>query len=259
MPKHTGPNPKWPTVNGNVACQTCHDVRRQCDPTLERPLINSIFLRQTFAPPAPEAATTAVATPTSAISPTSATAPTTVAADANPFCDNCHAPQQTPKFSPHLMLAGDRKTVIEQRCQVCHAKPMDREAVARTGNASLRADQVTLCKSCHPHHKDISPNGHVGAVIKPEMLIYMRARELTGLINAPSIDLIAQLKADNAKPTLMVPDAQGRIVCTTCHNPHQQGVFAEDCVLSDRELQLVSGHLMTSTRGPTFCRRCHSF
>ena len=71
------------------------------------------------------------------------------------------------------------------------------------------------------------------------MLVYMRARELTGLIDAPSNDLIAQLKADNARPTLMVPDADGRIVCTTCHNPHQQGVFRPGCVLADRALQLV--------------------
>jgi predicted CXXCH cytochrome family protein len=246
MTGRSGPNPGWPTVNGSLSCQTCHDTQQQCDPSAQRPVTNSAFVRQTLALPAG-----------AATQPT--TAPDIADLDPVPFCDNCHAPQQTPKFSPHLMLAADQHTVIEQRCQVCHAKPMDRTATARSGDASLRSDQVTLCRSCHPHHKDISRAGHVGSTIAPDMLVYMRARELTGLINRPSADLITQLTTDKARPTLMVPDATGRIVCTTCHNPHEQGVFAADCVLADRELRLVGGHLLTPVRGATFCRRCHTF
>jgi predicted CXXCH cytochrome family protein len=251
MSGRTGPNPGWPTLSGVLYCQTCHDTRQQCDPAAQRPIINAAFLRQTMAPAA--GATTA---------PTTGPAVAAAAADDGdpiPFCDNCHAPDQTPKFSPHLMLAADQHTVIEQRCQVCHQKPMDRNATARTGDAFLRADQVTLCRSCHPHHRDISRTGHVGTVIQPDMLVYMRARELTGLINAPSNDLTAQLKAANARPTLMVPDPTGRIVCTTCHNPHEQGVFSPGCALADRALHPVQGHLLTPVRGQTFCRRCHSF
>jgi hypothetical protein len=219
-------NPGWPTVNGTVQCLTCHDVKQQCDTAAERPEGNASFLRQ-------------------------------AANDETQFCANCHREGQINKFNPHLMLAADQHTPIEQRCQVCHDKPMDNTAMTRGADASLRAEQVLLCKSCHPRHKDISTTQHVLAVIPPEMLAYMRAREMTGLLNSPSPDLIKELQAQHAKPTMMVPDAQGRVVCTTCHNPHEQGTFAPDSVLSDRSLRLMKGHLVTPTRSELFCHHCH--
>jgi hypothetical protein len=230
MEGRNGSNPGWPTLKGALYCLTCHDVRQECDTTAQRPDTNSAFLRQSQ----------------------------TTGGDPTPFCGNCHAPEQTPKFNPHRMLAADQHTIIEQRCQVCHSKPMDRNATKRSGDPSLRADMVTLCRSCHPHHRDISRAGHVLTTIRPPMLIYMRARELTGLLESPSPDLIKQLQDEHAKPTLMVPDAQGRIVCSTCHNPHEQGTFAPNCVLDDRSLRLIKGHLLTPVRGQLFCRRCHN-
>jgi hypothetical protein len=220
-------DPGWPTVSGTVQCFTCHDVKQQCDATVDRPQDNASFLRQ-----AADGTTT--------------------------FCANCHRDSKIAKFNPHMMLQADRHTPIEPRCDVCHDKPMDTSAMTRSGDASLRADQVTLCRSCHPHHKDISPMGHVLTVIPPEMLAYMRAREITGLLEMPSQDLIKQLQTDHAKPTLMVPNSLGQVVCSTCHNPHEQGTFAPDSVLSDRSLRLIKGHLMTPTRGELFCRHCHS-
>jgi hypothetical protein len=230
MDGRIGPNPGWPTFRGTLYCLTCHNVRQQCDTSAQRPDANAAFLRQGQTP----------------------------GADPMPFCDNCHAPRQTPKFNPHLMLAEDQHTIIEQRCQVCHNRSMNRNATTRSSNASLRADQVSMCRSCHPHHRDISRAGHVLATIRPPMLIYMRARELTGLLEPPSQDLIKQLQDENARPTLMVPDSQGRIVCSTCHNPHEQGTFAPNCVLDDRSLRLIKGHLLTPVRGQIFCRRCHN-
>jgi predicted CXXCH cytochrome family protein len=254
MLDRTGPNPGWPTLDGKLFCLSCHDIRQQCDPAAQRPDTNTAFLRQTFPPPA----TQPVAT-TDPNAPAGDQSAQLAAVNPNPFCDNCHAPDQFQKFSPHRMLAGDGHTVIEQRCEVCHSKPMDRNATARTGNASLRADMVTLCRSCHPHHRDINRKGHVGTTIPPHMLVYMRARELTGLLDAPSDDLMKQLTDEKAMPMQMVPDAQGRIVCTTCHNPHEKGTFSPNCVLDDRSLRLVNGHLFTPVRGQAFCRRCHTF
>ena len=219
-------NPGWPTVDGTVQCLTCHNVKQQCDVNAERTDDNAAFLR-------------------------SSTDPKT------PFCANCHKEPKLTRFNPHMMVQADTHAVITERCDVCHDKPMDPRATQRTGNASLRADQVTLCKSCHPHHKDISPMGHVQTTIPNDMLLYMRAREITGLLDSPSPDLLAQLEKQNAKPELMVPDADGRIVCTTCHNPHEQGTFARGSVLDDRSLRLMKGHLVTSTRGELFCRHCH--
>jgi predicted CXXCH cytochrome family protein len=247
MTQRTGPNPGWPTLNGKLACITCHDIRQQCDASAGQPDTNASFLRQTFIP---------TSQPTT--DPPAADA-TPQPPQPAPFCDNCHAPAQLPKFNPHMMLASDRHTVLEEKCQVCHSHPMDRQATERSGDPSLRADMVTLCRSCHPHHRDINRAGHVFTIIQPPMLVYMRARELTGLLDTPSDDLLKQLTDEKARPTEMIPDAQGRIVCTTCHNPHQQGTFTPNCVLDDRSLRLVSGHLFTPVRGQKFCRRCHTF
>jgi hypothetical protein len=156
------------------------------------------------------------------------------------------------------MLESDLHTPVQAKCQVCHARDVDGTSGVRTADAGLRADQVTLCKSCHPKHRDISPIGHVLATIPADMLTYMRAREITGLLNTPGQDLIKQLESQNAKPTLMVPDAQGRVVCSTCHNPHQQGTFPAGTVLDDRSLRLRKDHLITPVRGELFCRHCHN-
>jgi predicted CXXCH cytochrome family protein len=219
-------DPGWPTVGGAIQCLTCHDVKMQCDPDAMRTEDNSSFLRQ--------------------------------GSDADkPFCENCHRATQSTRLNPHLMVDAASHRPIAGQCNICHTKPMDATATTRTGNPLLRSDQITLCKSCHPHHKDISPTGHVLAKIPDTMLVYMRARELTGLLDSPSPDLIAELTAKSAKPQRMVPDSAGRVVCSTCHNPHQQGVFKPDCDLADRALHLVKGHLFTPTRGELFCRRCH--
>jgi hypothetical protein len=220
-------DPGWPTVSGAVGCLTCHDVKQQCDPNADRPETNASFLRQAA----------------------NATAP---------FCESCHRDEQVPKFNPHRMLEDDLQTPIQQKCQVCHEKTMDASTGVRSGDMALRADQVTLCKSCHPHHRDISPVGHVLARIQPGMLVYMRARELTGLLTTPGQDLIRQLAEQNATPQMMVPDSQGRVVCSTCHNPHEKGTFPSASVLDDRSLRLMKGHLITPVRGELFCRHCHN-
>ncbi|HWB53983.1 MAG TPA: hypothetical protein VG722_07315 [Tepidisphaeraceae bacterium] len=213
--------PPWPMVEGTVECQTCHDPRLACKTTGGEPAANANFLRSS----------------------------------GTPFCENCHRPSQTPKLDPHMMLIDGRPN--ESKCTICHDKPMDNTAMVRTPDRYLRADVVMLCKSCHPHHKDISQAGHILATIPPPMLAYMRARELTGLLGQPGSDLIQQLIDQHAMPTRMVPDGQGRIVCYTCHNPHEEGTFPQGSVLEDRALRLREGHLLTPVRGSQFCRHCH--
>jgi len=215
-------DPGWPMPDKKVICQTCHDIRQACDPAGVQPDNNAVFLRQTN----------------------------------KPFCENCHRPESTPKLNPHMMLADGRP--IDSKCAICHSKPMDSTSMVRKGDPALRADVVTLCRSCHPHHRDISTTGHVLATIPPDMLAYMRARELTGLLGMPSADLLKQLSDEHARPILMVPDGQGRVVCFTCHNPHEQGTFPRESVLADRSLRLVGGHLLTPVRGSQFCRHCHN-
>ena len=138
-------NPGWPLINGRIQCLTCHDIKQQCDVNAIRTEDNSSFLRQ----------------------------PADVE---TPFCDNCHRDTKLARLNPHLMLDAGSHQPVEKKCTLCHEQQMDASTTVRTGNAHLRADQAVLCKSCHPHHKDISPTGHVGQVIPRSMLVYMRAR-----------------------------------------------------------------------------------
>ena len=44
--------------------------------------------------------------------------------------------------------------------------------------------------------------------------------------------LLKELKDSGAKPTRLVPNRDGTITCTTCHNPHQYGLFPADSPLA---------------------------
>ncbi|HTW95602.1 MAG TPA: hypothetical protein VMD30_12445, partial [Tepidisphaeraceae bacterium] len=171
-------NPGWPLPGGMVQCQTCHDARQACDPDSSGPPdTNAVFLR-----------------------------PTT-----QPFCSTCHRPAASAKLNPHLMVVAGR--IVEAKCLICHRKLMDNTLMSRHGDPALRDDVVTLCRSCHPHHKDILQADHILIPITPDMLVYMRAREMTGLLGAPSADLLQQLTQEKARPIYMIPDPQGRVVC----------------------------------------------
>lgn len=226
---------QWPLVEGRLSCLTCHDVRQACKTTPGTTPADPMFLRgHEKADPS--------ADPT--------------AAPGNNFCQNCHQPDHAQRFDPHLML-DSRKQIIENRCLFCHERVPDRSAMTRTGRARLRVQQLVLCKSCHPHHKEILKGGHLDVKVKPDIAAYMRAREIVGLVGEPSEDLIAQLKAQNARPSHMYLEPDGGVTCATCHNPHPEGLFPPGSHLYYRTMHLLSGHPLSPVHDQSFCRNCH--
>jgi predicted CXXCH cytochrome family protein len=217
----------WPLNEARLTCATCHDVIMACKADATRPDENSAMLRK---PPQSKA-----------------------------FCLSCHREEQFPKFNPHLMLTAERK-VVEEKCLACHKPVPDRDLATPTGKADLVTEQFALCKSCHPHHEDQFNPGHIGAKVKPEMLAFMRARESVGLAAAaPSKELIAKLKAEGARPTLLRPDAQNTLRCTTCHNPHPAGLFKPGTPAAFGAMRVVGGgRVVTPARNEHFCSNCHS-
>jgi hypothetical protein len=173
-----------------------------------------------------------------------------------PFCERCHAAVEYPKYNPHLMLTAERG-VIAERCLACHSEMPDRASKTRTGQALLRAGEATVCRSCHAKHKDQFNPGHMGARVKPEMLAFMRAREVVGLAAPPGPELVAQLKAAGAKPSLMGLAADGSITCSTCHNPHQAGVFTAGTPLAFRPMRVVGERAISPVHGEQWCNHCH--
>jgi hypothetical protein len=219
----------WPLNKGQLSCVTCHEMRAACAVGAARPVESTKLLR---AVPVEPAATKS-------------------------FCEHCHAAADSQKYNPHVMLTAKR-AVIEERCMACHSAMPDRTAKARTGQALLRADELSLCRACHDkRHKDQFNPGHMGAKVKPEMLAFMRAREVVGLTTAPGGDLLAQLNAAKAKPTLIGLGADGTITCSTCHNPHQAGVFAAGTPLAFRPMRVVGDRAISPVHGEQWCNHCH--
>jgi hypothetical protein len=172
------------------------------------------------------------------------------------LCQNCHDLSEFEPTNPHLMLTADRE-VIAGRCLVCHTEVLDRSAGARTGRAALRGGETAVCLSCHAKHKDQFNPGHLGSKVKPEMLAYIRAREVVGLAAPIGSALLAQAKAAGGRPTLLPLAADGTIACTTCHNPHQAGAFPAGTPLAYRPMRVVDGRAVSPVRGDQWCGHCH--
>ncbi len=222
---HAAPS-GWPVIEGRIHCITCHDMKKACSATAARPVDNTAMLRG-------------------------------MGDGEKPFCQNCHGADQFPKFNPHMMLT-DKREVIEARCLACHTQTPDRTIKERTGNPLLRSDELLLCKACHRNHKEQFNPGHLGSKIKPEMLAFMRARELIGLAGAPGAELVTQLKNANAQPTMMHPAKGDTISCSTCHNPHQAGLLPMGTSLAYRPMRIVDGRTISPVRGENWCNHCHN-
>lgn len=220
----------WPAIDDQIGCITCHDSQFACDPKTNAPAGNHLFLRGRG----------------------------DAAARQQSFCQNCHQEESYRKINPHLMVASDDQ-IIEDRCGVCHAKTPDRKTVHRSSDPGLKGEQAAICRDCHGRHKDPITQEHIGRKVKAEQRSYMAAKDVLGLSSNPSKELIQQFGAAGVAPKLVVPAKDGSILCSTCHNPHQRGVFSEESDLAygtmrfDRRDRLVS-----PVREPVWCRHCHA-
>jgi len=128
-----------------------------------------------------------------------------------------------------LTAKGD---INRHKCLFCHAHAEKRTTRVRSGNPDLRTDQVRLCRSCHPTHVDYFKPGHVGIRVPAEMMARMSPR--------------LRLTRDR------------RIVCTTCHSPHEQGVFSSRSVMSYNTMERTGARgVTTPTRRHPPCSDCH--
>lgn len=227
----------WPLVEGKLSCITCHDVTRACQEGLSRSMVNPMFLRDRWV------------------------------GNKEKFCQNCHVASSYKRLVPHIMIVGSRDIIQlgepyridEAACLFCHQELQDRSTMKRTGEPHLRATQQVLCKVCHRTHKKFYEPGHMRSKIPEDMQAFMYSRELLGPNAKPGGSLIARLRKAGAKPTRMVPDATGRITCSTCHNPHQENVFPPGSELSHDPMWLVGPAKVTSpSTTKKVCADCHN-
>ncbi len=151
----------------------------------------------------------------------------------NALCTTCHRPELLERFNPHVMLDGD--AIVQAKCDFCHAGPLPRQAKVRTGQTALVREEVAFCRGCHTTHMEYFNPGHVGARLTPEM-----RRRLA------------------EKPAALGPLRDGRIICTTCHNPHQQGVFGRTSELAVNALKPVGpDKVVSGINANVLCVSCH--
>jgi predicted CXXCH cytochrome family protein len=125
--------------------------------------------------------------------------------DLGRFCNNCHVrAAEAERFSPHLMLDEDAK-IVPSACTYCHSgvPKLELTGQADPQTVKLRHGEAALCMGCHTRHLDYFEPGHIGRKVPAGMKAYMATTEARRLRLA----------------------AGDRVTCTTCHNPHQQGVF----------------------------------
>ncbi len=233
--KFAGPGLKkpagWPTPNDELSCVTCHNFGPGHATGGPRPKSNPWMLRGY------------------------------TGGSLEAFCAKCHVSSPAHKpFNPHAMLADNGQPNLRS-CLICHKETDDLlHRKTRTGNSDLLTSVIPLCIRCHTRHVEFSKHGHIGIHVPPGIKAYMLAREDVGLAAKVTPEEIASHEGLNRQPQWL-PLGQGdTVVCSTCHNPHQAGLFPPDSVLSYGGMKLDEPNRPTDLRGlgKEICRGCHN-
>jgi hypothetical protein len=156
-------------------------------------------------------------------------------ADRREICFRCHYAEKYAEIDPHFMLNEDgeiRKVYGKPVCLVCHAEMPD-PRIDRTDDVSFRADIAFLCWRCH------APM--VNPIFSQHFLVQ------------PSSNMLRNIEENEREMEVTIPLVpRTRLTCSTCHNPHQDGVIRFEPSAkgadSPRKLRL---------QVPVLCIACH--
>ncbi|HFD32582.1 MAG TPA: hypothetical protein ENJ28_07775 [Gammaproteobacteria bacterium] len=137
------------------------------------------------------------------------------------FCFRCHKKNEYKRLNIHKLL-DERGEIKKKQCLFCHLKTPD---VEKNSYADLefRIPPEKLCYGCHLSAPHLNAINH--AAQKPDKSMLKRIRS-----------------AEKKQGVILPLDGEGRVMCTTCHSPHQAGVIdrkkpagrqIEDCDLDE--------------------------
>lgn len=118
------------------------------------------------------------------------------------FCYKCHMEDKDQLNNPHRQVDGFGR-IREESCRFCHKREPDL-LKPDPGNMEMVADETQICSNCHqqrPH-----PGVDHLVPLTPVMAKRKEEYEKRHQVTIP-------LKED------------GKIICSTCHNPHAKGVL----------------------------------
>jgi len=154
-------------------------------------------------------------------------------ADRRTICFNCHTKEQYAKINPHIMRdkAGNNLVVNGKPvCLTCHAIKPD-PSLDRESNVRFKADIGFLCWRCHPPMP--------GTFLGKHYLVQ------------PSYKTIAYMNRPEVQEKFTLPRApRGRITCSTCHNPHQEGIISFGPAAA-------GANALHKLRDVNLCEACH--
>ncbi|MBI5789821.1 MAG: hypothetical protein HZA78_13305 [Candidatus Schekmanbacteria bacterium] len=211
---------KLPLFKGEVACTTCHDLKGHQIASGNQKLTNPTFLR------------IAQSSELVAIGPRSGQVKTGYPNDRLALCAECHG-EGNPRFNPHLQQVGANKVVNEQMCFLCHTSVSKEQPIAGD-DAQLRAPIEKHCIGCHADKLKQHPANvdHFGKALSPITL--------------------SMLKMSMRVDIKSIPLAEGKLVCPTCHNPHQKGA-----PLYQYSQNKDKGEIREKLSGFGSCALCH--
>jgi hypothetical protein len=120
------------------------------------------------------------------------------------MCFKCHDENKYKMLDPHNQLDNEWK-IIPEKCLYCHVTVPDREE-STFEDVQLIGDLKVLCQRCH------------GSLLKHP------GNAFHYLI--PSDKFMRRIKEMEREYQVILPlDYEGKLTCTTCHNPHERGVI----------------------------------
>ncbi len=121
------------------------------------------------------------------------------------FCYRCHNEKANTRKNIHILL-DDKGEIKKEKCEYCHKEVPDREKKLELKELKLRMPMETICYGCHlksPHFNAVEHQ------VKPE-----------------SKEMVKHLKKMREKHAVFMPlNEKGKVMCITCHTPHQRGVI----------------------------------
>lgn len=122
------------------------------------------------------------------------------------FCFLCHTVETYQRLNPHENQIDQNGKIIEDRCLFCHASRPDLNILGLKNVDFIVKNPDEYCIGCHPGYNRTHPAGGYHLV-------------------KPSETVLIALKTSVERIGVELPLYNGRIICATCHNPHQEGVI----------------------------------
>lgn len=122
------------------------------------------------------------------------------------FCYRCHDRDEFERPNVHAML-DEQGQLKEDHCTYCHEEVhKDRDRPLRPADYKLRLPPEKLCYGCHLKTPHFNALEHQSAKPKEEMRRHMK-------------------ESERAHKIVLPLSPEGRLMCPTCHTPHQYGVI----------------------------------